>query len=230
MPRVAAQDAPRSQPTAPCRPMTPDRLDRVVAATGEVPAIGADHRPDRPLVGAHKADRELSSWAHATPALASARRRSSCKATKLRARVASRPISTRSTPETGCSIQHQSRSLLQPTAGSIANHGVADLLGDGKPKPRRTMILSRQCLHHHAGRRCLASFGRGTQEFGATCQAARAGQVRPPIRPTSACGPWSAGWPALCGLRRWPCGRGNHAAACGPASTVDRCASQPVLR
>ena len=129
-------------------------------------------------------------------------------------------------------IQHQPRSLLQPTARSIADHGVADLLGDGKAKSRRTMILSRQCLHHHAGRRCLASFGRGTQELGTTCQAARAGQVQAAgaIRPTGACGPWSADWPALCGLRRWPCGRGTHAAACGPASTVDRCASQPVLR
>ena len=103
MPRVAAQDTPRSQPATPCRAVTPDRLDRVVAAARKEPAIGADHRADRPLVGAHHANRELSGWAHATPALANARRRSSCKATKLRLRVASRPINTRSKPDIGCS-------------------------------------------------------------------------------------------------------------------------------
>ena len=76
----------------------------------------------------------------------------------------------------------------------------------------------------------LASFGRGTQELGTTCPGGPYRPSRPPVRPTGACGPWAAGWPARCGLRRWPCGRGTHAAACGPASTVDRCASQPVLR
>ena len=78
MPRVAAQDAPRREAAAAQRAVTADRLDRVVAAAWEEPAVGADHRADRPLIGPHRADRDVRGGGHATPALASARRRSSC--------------------------------------------------------------------------------------------------------------------------------------------------------
>jgi hypothetical protein len=54
--------------------------------------------------------------------------------------------------------------------------------------------------------------------------------VGPALRRTGACGPWRGARPALCGRLPFPCGRGNHAGACGRVLTADTCASQQLLR
>ena len=45
------------------------------------------------------------------------------------------------------------------------------------------------------------------------------------IRRTEPCGPWRGARPAPDGRLWWPCGRGNRGGACGPGSTVGKCAS-----
>ena len=47
-----------------------------------------------------------------------------------------------------------------------------------------------------------------------------------PVRPKASNGPWRGGSPEPCGRRQWPCACGSHGGACGPAWTVDRCASR----
>jgi hypothetical protein len=82
-------------------------LDRVVAAAWLESAMATDHATKRQLVGSYCAGQDMaygiSRDRHETPSFASARRRSSISAVNGRARVVSRPIRTRSTPDTGCS-------------------------------------------------------------------------------------------------------------------------------
>ena len=225
--RRAARPLPRSAPWhAEC-------LDRIVAAAREEPAVGADHRAYRPLIGAH-APRRMAAGSgrppgrHATPALLPAPAAGPPAAPRNRvSRVPSRPIRTRSTPIPASLGQHQPGSFLQAAAGAVADHGVADLLRHGETQPCRT---TRHCVAAPAAPALASAPCAPWPPHAGTPRGASGGRVAwpssPRFRPTGACGPWRGGWPAPCGLRRWPCGRGTRAAACGPASTVDRCASR----
>ena len=184
--------------------------------------------PQRPLVG-HHAGRQHAGRGrgHAvTPARPSARRRSSMQLGERRA-CGSRPADQHQIDARDRrAAQQQPGGFLQPAAGTVANHGVADLLRHGETEPAGPSS-PRQRLQHQPGSRHLAALRGDAQELGAPLQALRRGPPCPrPVRPTAACGPWRGDWPAPCGRRRSPCGRGSRAGACGPASTVDRCASR----
>ena len=249
MPRIAAQDALRRQRRAAHRAMHAQRLHRVFAAAWPEPAMRADERPHRPLIDAHRADAQAAPPGVIAPrSLSSARLISSCRAMKFRLRVLSRPISTRSAPATGRSLQHQPRRFLQPPARAVAHHGVADLLGHGEAQPHRSPSpRARACsttpptaafLPAAAARRNSARrfrrprLARGPGRLPTAGVRLEAGMIGTPacsrLRRTGACGPWRGGWPAPCGRQRSPCGREIRACACGPASTVDRCASRQL--
>ncbi len=50
------------------------------------------------------------------------------------------------------------------------------------------------------------------------------------LRPTGACAPWPGGAPGCGGLRRSACACESRGGACGPAGSVDRCASRLLSR
>ncbi len=104
MPRVTAQDTLRRHHRSARRAMHAQRLDGVFAAAWPEAAVGADERTDRPLIDPYRANSDLgrpnlNPTCH-TPVLSSARLISPCSAVNFRARVLSRPISTRSAPTT----------------------------------------------------------------------------------------------------------------------------------
>ena len=131
--------------------------------------------------------------------------------------------------------EQQARGFLQPAAGAVAHHGVADLFGHGEAEARRRRVVAaHERLQHQAGlgpcgpwrRRAGTRRGASGAAAGDVMEASRPGAAAWPLRPTGACGPWRGGWPAPCGRRRWPCGRESRGGAYGPASRVDRCASR----
>ena len=95
-PGIAAQHSSRRQDSASGSAMKLQGLDRVGAAARLKTAMGADERPQRPLINPDAEDQQARR--QDTPALLNARRRSSISIVNGRDRVASRPISTRSMP------------------------------------------------------------------------------------------------------------------------------------
>jgi hypothetical protein len=150
--------------------------------------------------------------------------------------------------------QKQPCRFLQPPARSVANNGVSDLPGHGEAQSGGQGVGSGQGLENDATYRCLLASRRHaqklrpalqtTQRRGIGCRGIRLPDGRIPINPgvrrgwhgrhtsawrfrrTASCGPWHGGWPRPCDRQRSPCGREIHACACGPAWTVDRCASR----
>jgi hypothetical protein len=246
MPRIAAQYSSRREcATAHCT-MSPQGVNRVVATTRPKSAMGADHWPDGPLIGANGGDRHLSGRCHDTATarltrvLPIALRKSSRSARKSLFPVPVLPISTRSSPAKGTSASSSraaSRSLrlarFRTTALPIFFVTV---------KPMRTGPSSAR------GRACRTNpWVAALRPFAATRKNSarrlrRVGELcdldtrwpdveRPPmLRRRAAYGPWHADWPRPGGRRPWPCGSETRAGACGQASTVDRCASRRFSR
>jgi hypothetical protein len=114
IPRIAAQYPSRRQCAAAHCPMSPQSVNRIIATTRPEPAMRADQRPDGPLISSDRPNRHPGRRVHwatpainfpdareteaATPALRSARRKSSRNSGNARRRVPSRPMSTRSSP------------------------------------------------------------------------------------------------------------------------------------
>ena len=109
MPRIAAQNTPSGQGSAAQGAVFAEGINRVVAAAWPEPAIRADHRTHRPLIGPHRANRAACrqfrdqghARCHATPTFFIARWMSFLRSENGRPRVPSRPINTRSNPDTG---------------------------------------------------------------------------------------------------------------------------------
>ena len=113
MPGIAPQDPSSGHGATAERAVLAEGFDRVVAAGRPEPAIRADHWTHRPLIGPHRPDRAACrkrggqrdatrrTPGHVTPAFFIARWMSFRRSVNGRPRVPSRPISTRSNPDTG---------------------------------------------------------------------------------------------------------------------------------
>jgi hypothetical protein len=258
MPRIAAQYAPRRErATAHC-PMLPQGVNRIVATARPKAAVRADQWADRQLIGTHRADRRISHDAmvpaHAsatmgstgvvtgrsTPALRRARLKSSRRSRKSRPRVASRPISTRSTPDTGCRASSRRAASFSRRRVRLRTTALPTFLVTVKPiragpgsgwssacstSPWVATFLPFAATRKNSARRFRrAGEGRMWDTRGAA-------DGRPSVlRRRAACGPWRGGSPPPGGRRRWPSGNGTRGGACGQASTVDRCASRLLSR
>ena len=92
-------------------------------------------------------------------------------------------------------------------------------------KPGLTIL--RPCAaRRRKSARCLKRLGRDC--LGMARMTLRSGRVK--IRRRAWRGPWPGGWPEPCGRQRSPCGRGNHAGACGRVWKVDKSVSRYSLR
>ncbi len=146
--------------------------------------------------------------------------------------VPARPINTRSTPLTGCCSASTSRAAFLPRRRRVRLRITALPIFFVTVKPSLAGPSSSR------GSTCSTTPGIGALRPLAAARWNSARVVRRPgaakpmprVRPKAACGPSPGGSPAPYGLRPSPYGSGTRAAACGPASTVGRCASRPILR
>jgi hypothetical protein len=156
--------------------------------------------------------------------------------------------------------QYAADGCLEAAPDTVALDSAPDLLAHRKPEPRgvrqrrrvASLALENKCRGRPAsavahalelapalqGRKqwpCLHIGPRLVGRLGAGLLCGYGWRVghaprRPCLRPTGACAPWPGGVPECGGPREFPCACEIHGGACGPAGSVDRCASRLLSR
>ena len=171
--RVAAQDAPRRQRRcraprhAPAAPRSHSRCNSARSGSGRRSAAGAStgrRAPRRPPTCAAGVTARPS-W----PARAADRR---CSAAKSRARVASRPISTRSAPATGCSRSTSRAASFRRRRVRLRTTALPTFFVTVKPSRAGAVSSRFSACSTSPGIGRLAALRGDAQELGAACQAA----------------------------------------------------------
>jgi hypothetical protein len=237
MPWVAAQNPLRRHHRSFDSAVHAKRLDRVFATAWPEPAMCANERTNGPLIGPDRTDADGRSRCHIRPTLSSARIMSACSTLKSRYRVLSRPMSTISAFRTAVCCSASRTASLRRRRVRLRTTALPTFFVTVKPRrsgpwssrtsawrttPPTATFLPFAAARKNSARR-VRRFGLRAlrdgegQSIGAGVRAGMEGTpaVRSAFRRTGACGPWRGARPALYGRLQFPCGRGNHAGACG---------------